>query len=214
MKRRISLRRCLCDWAIGAFVQQHVVRPPAFWGCRGSGNEPQTWHQSGALVDETPQDGCLEELRAAAAELDRQGFWWRPSWVDLRQSKRPPQNLGEWTHGWQHWASSVTDTHGRRISTLTGRPASRQAHVPRALALWQQCQRRVVPRADSSRARWSSSLVPRALSEGFGRAFQLARILGNLAQEVIIVSILSQRKKQETTPCRLRVKNGARPVPS
>ena len=42
-----------------------------------------------SLVNENPKDGCLEELRAAAAELDRQGFSWRPSWVDLREDKRP-----------------------------------------------------------------------------------------------------------------------------
>ena len=78
-----------------------------------------------SLVNENPQDSCLEELRAAAAELDRQGFWWRPSWVELREGKRPPQNdardPGEWPHGWQYWASSVSDTHYRRM--LAGRPA-------------------------------------------------------------------------------------------
>ena len=47
--------------------------------------------------------------------------------------ERPPQNdardLGEWPHGWQHWASSAIDAHYRRISMLTGRPASRRAHL-------------------------------------------------------------------------------------
>ena len=85
------------------------------------------------LTAEDPQNGCLEELRAAAAHLDRQGFWWRPSWTELREGKRPPQHNardpGEWPHGWQYWASSTTDTHFRRISMLTGRAASFRAHL-------------------------------------------------------------------------------------
>ena len=39
-------------------------------------------------VNENPQDGCLEELRRAAAELDRQGFWWRTQLG--RTSRRQP----------------------------------------------------------------------------------------------------------------------------
>ena len=85
------------------------------------------------LCDEGPLDGCLQELRQAATELVRKGFWWQPSWTELRDGKRPPQNdacdSGEWPHGWQYWASSVSDTHYRRISMLTGRPASRRAHL-------------------------------------------------------------------------------------
>ena len=71
--------------------------------------------------------------RAAAAHLDRQGFWWRPSWTELREGKRPPRHdardPGEWPHGWQYWVSSITDTHFRRISMLTGRAASFRAHL-------------------------------------------------------------------------------------
>ena len=61
------------------------------------------------------------------------GFWWQHSWAEFRDGKRPPQNdardPGEWPHGWQYWASSVSDTHFRRISLLIGRPASRRAHL-------------------------------------------------------------------------------------
>ena len=81
------------------------------------------------LSDEGPLDGCLEELREAATELERKGFWWQPSWAELRDGKRPPQNdardPGEWPHGWQYWASSVSDTHYRRFSMLIA--ASRRA---------------------------------------------------------------------------------------
>ena len=52
--------------------------------------------------------------------------------AELREGKRPPQNdaraPGEWPHGWQYWAF-FADTHYRRISMLTGRPASRGAHL-------------------------------------------------------------------------------------
>ena len=50
----------------------------------------------------------------APPRLDREGFWWRPSWLELREGKRPPENTtgepGEWQHGWQYWASSVSDS--------------------------------------------------------------------------------------------------------
>ena len=40
--------------------------------------------------------------------------WWRPSWTASRDGKRPPVNTsgepGEWPHGWQCWASSISDT--------------------------------------------------------------------------------------------------------
>ena len=44
----------------------------------------------------------------------------------LRRLIREP---GEWPHGWQYWASSLLDTSFRKNSMLTGRPASRQAHL-------------------------------------------------------------------------------------
>ena len=85
------------------------------------------------LSEEEPPEGCLVELRAAASELDRKGFWWRLSWPELHEGRRPLQTetreLGEWPHGWQCWASSVLDAFYRKNSMLTNRPASRQAHL-------------------------------------------------------------------------------------
>ena len=53
-----------------------------------------------------PQGGCLAEVLDASTRLDREGFWWRPSWQELRDGKRPPENTtgepGEWQHGWQY----------------------------------------------------------------------------------------------------------------
>ena len=77
--------------------------------------------------------GCLVELHDAAARFDREGFWWRPSWNDLRHGKRPPVNTSsepdEWQHGWQFWASSVSDTHFRKRSILSCCTAASRAHL-------------------------------------------------------------------------------------
>ena len=77
--------------------------------------------------------GCLAELHEAAAVLDQQGFWWRPSWTELWQGKRPDsseaRDPGEWQHGWKYWASSVCDSSFRKTTMLTNRPASRRAHL-------------------------------------------------------------------------------------
>ena len=79
----------------------------------------------GRLSHEEPVEGCLGELRVAATELDRKVFWWRPSWPELHQGRRPPQTEtlepGEWPHGWQHWASSVFATYHPKNSMLTDR---------------------------------------------------------------------------------------------
>ena len=52
--------------------------------------------------------------------------------VGRRRGERPPlMNVGEpgeWTHGWQFWASSISDTFFRR-ALLSNRTAARQAHL-------------------------------------------------------------------------------------
>ena len=57
--------------------------------------------------EERPGASCLGELQDAAARLEREGFWWRPSWEALRGGERPPLidagEPGEWPHGWQFW---------------------------------------------------------------------------------------------------------------
>ena len=56
-------------------------------------------------------DGCLGEVRQAAAGLDRQGFIGRPQWGALQMGARPPPSTdsepGEWAHGWHHYAASA-----------------------------------------------------------------------------------------------------------
>ena len=80
-----------------------------------------------------PAAGCPAELHEAATMLDQQGFWWRPSWTALWESKRPDaseaRDPGEWQQGWQYWASSVSDSSFRKTTMLTNRPASRRAHL-------------------------------------------------------------------------------------
>ena len=104
---------------------------------RSSHDQSEDTRRAGEVVrrlsNEEPLEGCLGELRAAASELDRKGFWWRPSCSVLHEGRRRPQTEtrepGEWPHGWQCWASSVLDAHQRKNSMLTNRSASRQAHL-------------------------------------------------------------------------------------
>ena len=85
------------------------------------------------LSSQEPLQGCLQELRAASVLLDMQGFQLRPSWVELRDGKRPPEcsarDPGEWPHGWQYWASSILDSRFRKLSMLAGQSAAREAHL-------------------------------------------------------------------------------------
>ena len=81
---------------------------------------------------EEPGEECLDELRRATDRLDREGFWWRPSWPDLRAGSRPETHAegepGEWRHGWQYWSSSISDSYFRKGTMLSGRTAARRAH--------------------------------------------------------------------------------------
>ena len=80
-----------------------------------------------------PQGGCLEELRRAASTLDSHGFLSRPTWAELREGKRPqpPQDrdVGEWSHGWQYYASSASEHHFRRGVVLPGSDRADRAHL-------------------------------------------------------------------------------------
>ena len=82
---------------------------------------------------QVPDGGCMAELAAASSQLDREGFWWRPGWRELRHGKRPPDSTtgepGEWKHGWQYWASSVSDSHFRKTTMLLARSAASRAHL-------------------------------------------------------------------------------------
>ena len=77
--------------------------------------------------------GCLTELREVADRLDRQGFVGRPGWGELKLGARPPPvhtvEPGEWAHGWQYHASSVSEYHFRETVVLPQSSASHQAHL-------------------------------------------------------------------------------------
>ena len=83
--------------------------------------------------DEEPSEDCLADLRRATDRLDRDGFWWRPSWANFHAGHHPPdidqREPGEWRHGWQYWSSSVSDSHHRMLTMLLGRTAVRRAHI-------------------------------------------------------------------------------------
>ena len=77
--------------------------------------------------------GCIEELRDVSTVLDQQGFIGRPAWTELKVGVRPPPaNLtepGEWAHGWQFCASSVSEHHFRKIVVLAQSCPNHQAHL-------------------------------------------------------------------------------------
>ena len=77
--------------------------------------------------------GSLGELQEAAQSLDRCGFVARPSWAALRGGARPPLCLnsepGEWQHGWQFHASSISEHHFRETMVLRQSCAADQAHL-------------------------------------------------------------------------------------
>ena len=73
------------------------------------------------------------ELKRAAEHLDHCGFATRPSWEDLKAGARPPPSLGiepgEWQHGWQFHASSISEHHFRETMVLRQSCAADQAHL-------------------------------------------------------------------------------------
>ena len=83
--------------------------------------------------ENNPGEESLAELKMATQQLDTEGFWWRPSWSELLEGRRPEEHTGgepgEWQRGWQYWSSSVTDSHYRKITMLSGRTAARRAHL-------------------------------------------------------------------------------------
>ena len=61
---------------------------------------------------EPPREGCLAELQAGA-RLDREGFWWRPTWQALRDGARPEEYV------WVNPASGNTAGSIGRLLSLT-----------------------------------------------------------------------------------------------
>ena len=94
---------------------------------------PQIMADIMSQVAEPIATGCLGELQASAARLDREGFVGRPSWSDLRRGARPQDQQsaepGEWQHGWQYHASSSSEHHVRKTVVLAQSSAADQAHL-------------------------------------------------------------------------------------
>ena len=110
----------------------HLGRMPSTWW-HSETPRSRTWWCVQSAREEPPHQECLTELHQAGARLDREGFWWRPSWQALRDGARPEEHVvgepGEWQHGWQYWASSISDSYFRKTSLLPVRPAASRAHL-------------------------------------------------------------------------------------
>ena len=50
-------------------------------------------HVEHARTQEVHHELCLAELHNACGRLDREGFWWRPTWSELRHGKRPSESV-------------------------------------------------------------------------------------------------------------------------
>ena len=133
------------------------------------------------VEQEIPEGGCMAEFEAAWSQLDREGFRWRPSWSELRHGKRPPEPTGEpgeWKHGWQYWASSVSDAYFRKTNHAAG-PLCRLSRSP-SLALRPQRRRRVgltrpcVPVAGNLWTRWGATEPHAPAPEGCGNEPRLS----------------------------------------
>ena len=77
--------------------------------------------------------GCFRDLRAAGTMLDRHGFVGLPQWAALQESVRPLPATdfepSEWAHGWQHYASSASEYHFRKVIVLRQSCPANQAHL-------------------------------------------------------------------------------------
>ena len=135
-----------------------------------------------------PPRGCITELFDTSSCLNREGFWRRPSWPELQEGKRPPENttgeLGEWQHGWRYWASSVSDSHFRKITMLSVRSAASRAHLRShsglnagaALAYAPTAPEHVIPRAPVPCAAFGEA--PTSTPRRFGGVLWLPRSFG------------------------------------
>ena len=120
-----------------------------------------------AMVGEQ-QTGCLGELQEASRRLDREGFWWRPSWPELLMADRrrtqpgSQESQGEWQHGWQYWAF-------RHVLQEDPDTVSPSSHLSRtsSVPLWTQCWSSARLRSHGTRVRDSPSPVP---DHAFGKA--------------------------------------------
>ena len=88
-----------------------------------------------SVEGEPPQQGCLAELQQATSRLDREGFWWRPTWQALFGGARPPENIvgepSEWRHGWHSGhLLSLTPTSGRGPFCLSVPRLAKLTFVP------------------------------------------------------------------------------------
>ena len=96
-----------CGWEGWGCVRRHRGGDAAYWASRADALEMISKRNPvvadkvvAVMVQEAPPvEECLAELRAASKKLDREGFWWRPTWQDLREGLRPPETAEVGDHG-------------------------------------------------------------------------------------------------------------------
>ena len=110
---------------------------------------------------EEPVEECFGEIKKATDRLNSEGFWWRPSWPDLRAGNRPETHAegepGKWQYGWQYWSSSISDSYFRKGTMLSGCTAARRAYLCHILVGTQEWRWYNAPQVLSSPSRRTCS---------------------------------------------------------
>ena len=134
--RRGSWPVCPCAWEAWVCGRHPDAQLP-YAGrhgptqCRRSVNAIHPWLISSNVPSLTMHhQGCLAELHDASGRLDLEGFWWRPTWPELRRDKRPPACVsnepGERQHGWR--CTAARPAHMRSHSGCNA--SATLAHAP------------------------------------------------------------------------------------
>ena len=81
--------------------------------------------------DTNPGEGSLAELKMATDRLDRQGFWWRPSWSELQEGRRPETHTDGEPGEWQQLQEDDRSHSGRNAgAALAGCPTCPEFTIP------------------------------------------------------------------------------------
>ena len=118
----VSWQRSRCGWEVLGCVQPVRCAPAAYWASGvtllhdQSANSTRGREVVRRFSHEEIFEGCLGELRAAASELDRKGFWWRPSRPELHEGKRPANRPSTREGG--HIPELLTSRRCRNVGSL------------------------------------------------------------------------------------------------
>ena len=93
---------------------------------------PRVAAKAAELLDAATDSGtCLDEVRGAAATLEREGFHNLPSFTNLVNGGKPTSaedtDRGEWANGWQYFAAATREHHFRQTRVMPALSDSRKA---------------------------------------------------------------------------------------